>query len=634
MSPIDDSLLKQYFTDFEGRFKARLSHLRVGRIRDAYRESQGVHAKHTGIIKVEYHKDLMGLLEEGMLIAVRNYRAFHQRQPRFTLLEISAIWPSHFGLGGLAEQAYYPLQFEIIEQSVVDWESADTSTMMIRLSTIPINYDLILHTEKEPDFIRGFSYPIPAEEAFIVNRGLINLMYNKSIIQELKRVPEKTTAKAKRDPRLGVIKMFEAAKEDIPLYVDFERLLRYHFGVFAFTGGGKSNLLSNIIRRLLYHTDDTKLVIFDVASEYPFLLLDVFSDSKVPSHIILEHKITNPEQLATSIVRPRDYEDDPQVTQAFKHLYQQDIIGYLTRETRDVTYTFGRILRELDELADQSTGRPTYVNAINLIEQQISQYITQEGHSEEEPVDKAFITFLDMTAKSAVDQFRVSDRSQLYAWATTRSQAIQIPQISKANSQAPKPNKQAYTMDNLIQLIEGNDRLICFSIADPSTIRQLVISLTSQVLLARKKRFQVKPYLLFVFDEAQEFIPQIGGRGIGPLERESSYHVEQLLRQGRKYGLGACIATQRIAHLNTSALQQLHTFFVGTLPRPYDRTVVSSTFLVDQGILEKTLEFGPGEWLLSSYIATGMTNVPIFLRADNAEIEIAEFIEKSSPKTP
>jgi hypothetical protein len=83
--------------------------------------------------------------------------------------------------------------------------------------------------------------------------------------------------------------------------------------------------------------------------------------------------------------------------------------------------------------------------------------------------------------------------------------------------------------------------------------------------------------------------------------------------------------------VNTSALQQLHTYFVGTLPRPYDRTVVSSIFLVDQGILEKILEFGPGEWLLSSYIAASMTNVPIFLRADNAEDEIDAYLSKSSP---
>lgn len=64
------------------------------------------------------------------------------------------------------------------------------------------------------------------------------------------------------------------------------------------------------------------------------------------------------------------------------------------------------------------------------------------------------------------------------------------------------------------------------------------------------------------------------------------------------------------------------------LPRPYDRSLVSNTFTIDQGILEKTLEFAPGEWLLSSYIATGMENVPIFIKADNAEEEIEKFLGK------
>jgi hypothetical protein len=54
--------------------------------------------------------------------------------------------------------------------------------------------------------------------------------------------------------------------------------------------------------------------------------------------------------------------------------------------------------------------------------------------------------------------------------------------------------------------------------------------------------------------------------------------------------------------------------------------LVSETFMIDKSILEKTLEFAPGEWLLSSYIATGMENVPIFIKADNAEKEIEKYL--------
>jgi hypothetical protein len=58
------------------------------------------------------------------------------------------------------------------------------------------------------------------------------------------------------------------------------------------------------------------------------------------------------------------------------------------------------------------------------------------------------------------------------------------------------------------------------------------------------------------------------------------------------------------------------------------RALVSKTFLIDKCISEKTLEFAPGDWLLSSYIATGIENVPIFIKADNAEKEIEKYLSR------
>jgi hypothetical protein len=46
--------------------------------------------------------------------------------------------------------------------------------------------------------------------------------------------------------------------------------------------------------------------------------------------------------------------------------------------------------------------------------------------------------------------------------------------------------------------------------------------------------------------------------------------------------------------------------------------------------MRMTLEFAPGEWLLSSYIATGMENVPIFIKADNAENLIEKHLKQDA----
>ena len=217
-----------------------------------------------------------------------------------------------------------------------------------------------------------------------------------------------------------------------------------------------------------------------------------------------------------------------------------------------------------------------------------------------------------------METYKVSEKAGLYAWATTRDKLKDRVRLTK------KRTEGGITADGIRDLIEGKSRLVCISITDPYIIKQLAIDLSKDFLHRRKRQFKVKPYLLFVFDEAQEFIPNLSNaRGI---DEDCSKAVETVLRQGRKYGLGCCVATQRIAYLNTNALQQLHTYFVSTLPRPYDRIVVSNTFALDSGILDKTLEFAPGEWLLSSYIATGIDNVPIFIRADNAEEEVSGFL--------
>jgi len=623
---LSEEVFKRYFTDLDGRFHGRLSAV-IPTFAGFSSESRfgGISARYECRIKVEYQKDLMGLLEEGMLLAVRNFKRTSGKGFRFTLMEVSRVWPEHFGLRGLSDHSYYPMQFEIIEQSETDWSTDDKATMIIQISAIPINYDLIINENGEPTFEKGFSYPVVASEAYILNSEMINRIYNQRIVEKLGIDTRRTIEDARSDPRLGVIKMFQSSDTKIPIYIDFESLVRYHFGVFAFTGGGKSNLLSNILRRIIYHARDTKIVIFDISCEYPFLLMDVLADPEINSMIVLEHKVGSVEQLYNSIVKPREYESDSRVPNGLRRVMELGRVAHY-RKPRFRVPTYSRFLDELEGLRKDSIDKPHYVNAIDEIREAILDYIDQKGYLENQEVDEEFVQFIDYVASSVVQKFRVHEKSVLYSWATTRSTVLDV--LRKRESREEISRAGGLTAEDLRRLIESDIDLLCLSIADPITVKELVIRLTGELLNSRKRRFQVKPYILFVFDEAQEFIPNLSGAS--GIDKQCSKHVETLLRQGRKYGLGGCVATQRIAYLNTNALQQLHTYFIGTLPRPYDRSVVSETFMIDQGILEKTLEFAPGEWLLSSYIATGIENVPIFIKADDAEKEVEKYLKKIS----
>jgi DNA helicase HerA-like ATPase len=353
-------------------------------------------------------------------------------------------------------------------------------------------------------------------------------------------------------------------------------------------------------------------------------LLDLLADQTIPAKVILEHKIDELEQFFNSVVKPREYEADERIKVGLQQILDQGKLAFYTRPKQKIP-TYSQFIDELNDQRKSCTDKPHYLNAIDKIHDVILEYMEEHGLSENQEVDEEFVRYIDKIAVETIEEFKVHEKSGLYAWGTTRNTIID--RIKKRQDEEKK-EKGGLTAEKIRELLEGEVKLVCLSISDPLTIKELAITLIQDLLVRRKRRFQVKPYLLLVFDEAQEFIPELSGAS--GIDKKCSKQVETLLRQGRKYGLGVCIATQRIAYLNTNALQQLHTYFVGTLPRPYDRALISDTFMIDKGILEKTLEFAPGEWLLSSYIATGIENVPIFIKADNAENEIEKYLQNSA----
>src|SRR5207245_2252460 len=139
--------------------------------------------------------------------------------------------------------------------------------------------------------------------------------------------------------------------------------------------------------------------------------------------------------------------------------------------------------------------------------------------------------------------------------------------------------------------------------------RYFCAEIIDRVFRNRKSSFTLIPRIVFVFDEAQEFIPAEKRKEDGT--DNSSRAVERLLRHGRKYNLNGWISTQRIAHLNTNALQQLHSC-------KYDAKI-SDTFAIDDAFTDRTLMFQNGDWLMTSFKATNIQNIPVFFHANSNE---------------
>jgi hypothetical protein len=414
---------KSLYTDFNGTFEGRLA--RVISVAANYTsEWAGSAARYDCRIKIRYNKELMANLEEGMMLAVRNFRgqsssALKKGIQRYTVMVVSKVWPQHYGLGGVSDSHYYPLQMEIIEQAVPDWNTDDQATMMVQLNAIPINYDLIINSDGEIEFKKGFSYPLVGDRVYVLNMETVDRIYNTRVKEALKFTKAKTTADPRKDPRIGTLRMFMESEKQVPVYVDLQKLMRYHFGVFSFTGGGKSNLMSNLLRRILYHSKDTKIVIFDISCEYPFLLCDVFADPKIRGKIILEEEAKKSIDFARAIVKPRDFEDDPKANEVLKSIYDLGCVTHYNRPQTQVP-TYGDTLAEMRSLRTDNSGKPTYVQAIDDVIDAVQGWMQSWNKSENQEIDSKFVDMYQAEAKKAMEKFSVHTSAGLFAWGTTR----------------------------------------------------------------------------------------------------------------------------------------------------------------------------------------------------------------------
>lgn len=105
-----------------------------------------------------------------------------------------------------------------------------------------------------------------------------------------------------------------------------------------------------------------------------------------------------------------------------------------------------------------------------------------------------------------------------------------------------------------------------------NNIREIVVNSIGRQLLAfaRKKQLVGQPMVVFL-DEAHQFIGKALGEEGARLKLDS---FELIAKEGRKYALTICLATQRPRDIGQGILSQMGAFLVHRLTNPEDREIV------------------------------------------------------------
>lgn len=127
-------------------------------------------------------------------------------------------------------------------------------------------------------------------------------------------------------------------------------------------------------------------------------------------------------------------------------------------------------------------------------------------------------------------------------------------------------------------------------------------SLLSDIFESRKSE-QIPPAFLII-DEAHNYCPE---RGFG--EAKSSKIIRSIAAEGRKFGLGACIISQRPARVDKSVLSQCGSQIALQVTNPSDLSAISRSF---EGITAET-ESEIRNLPIGKAIVIGATDFPIFV---------------------
>ncbi|MFB6115952.1 MAG: helicase HerA domain-containing protein, partial [Candidatus Nanosalina sp.] len=122
---------------------------------------------------------------------------------------------------------------------------------------------------------------------------------------------------------------------------------------------------------------------------------------------------------------------------------------------------------------------------------------------------------------------------------------------------------------NLVE--KGRATIINLKAVEPDTAEMAVYMLAKK-LFDLRKRDKIPPFMM-VFEEAHNFIPEKGfGQAI------SNPIMRKIASEGRKFGLGIGVISQRPARIDKNVLSQCNTQFILKVTNPNDLKAISKSF--------------------------------------------------------
>lgn len=610
----------------------------------------------------DYTRELYNQINIGSFLAIKNFTISERDDENvYSILKIIKKLPTHYamiqnlnkGYPSFSEEAARGIRSSFIDQH----DTSEEDLTKILVTAIPTRWEFVYNDniKKLSDFKTRpeTNIPIYGEEAKILSSQAVQKIVNANL--ELNQRGIVPIGTIKDDPKVNVL-------------LDVENCLKTHFGIFGFTGVGKSNLMSTFISKIFSKEDSIKKVLFfDLMDEYFGLLIDLFVKKNLNAYLVyLDYNDLNEKQikyfetkeydedmadiLYNQMVLPKDikfgnvYKDS--IKEIIKFLYSTNKIKVINNEKSCIEW----INENFESLVVSIQDKQKFINEIvqyifkkgvnlnDLVTENLKQNIVKIIESAEPP-SKQNLKKSNSHSQSTLDKSFQNNKQGININEPTLPEEFNRPAWKTLKSNLSRQLKKdkiidysklkdfSISIEQIINEVQRNDisSLFIFISSKDETIRTFLNRIGNALYDHRKQNGLIEPVTSLIFDESDSFIPQNDNNN--PTIKDSKIIIEQYARRGRKFGLGIGLATQRVTFLDTTILGQMHTYFVSKLPRKSDRDRIQEAFSLSEEELKETFKYTKGNWLLVSHEGTGLEGVALSIKSENANTRIIDFLK-------
>ena len=366
---------------------------------------------------------------------------------------------------------------------------------------------------------------------------------------------------------IGNLIGYDKGSNIVPVYLDVNKLVTEHLAVLAMTGSGKSYTVGRIIERLVAEMNGT-VVVFDVHGEYG----KAFEKGEIHFNNNLD-----------SIEDERERESIQGIQEQFlKLLKAGGGIKVYTPQIDSFDYKYSgknkHLALQFDrfDMDDLSSILPGLTDAQErVLDVAIRYWKAKYNHP---PRDIQDLTYL-LSDEQGLEELKNWDNlTEGEAKAlNNRSAAVASIKLTRVINEARSFYTRAIGEPTDIYEMIGEKgksvgRLVIIDLQGLSDdAKQIITALISSEVMraASDKRRQIRPCFL-VYEEGHNFAPA----GIPSISKKI---IKKIAAEGRKFGTGFAIISQRPSKLDPDVTSQCNTIITMRLKNPDDQRFIAKT---------------------------------------------------------